>query len=51
MLTILAYHCLHKVVVVCNDCKINMCLRDLSSIVDWMKDTFKRFRTKSKSNK
>ena len=32
MMTIICYHYVDQVVIVCNECKLNMCLRDITSI-------------------
>lgn len=36
-------------ITVCNDCKVNMCLRDILGVKKWMSETFKRFRNLEKS--
>lgn len=43
-LTIISYNPIDKVIIICNDCKLNMCFRDILGVQTWMHETFKRFR-------
>jgi len=41
---LIAYNYLLQTVVVCNDCKVNMCKKDLERIHEWMQISFNRFK-------